>query len=199
MNWKNPADRWGAVSQSLHWLIVVLLLVMAWLGLTMTDLPNTPRKIEIYGLHKSIGLGILALVLLRLAWRLYAGAPQPLSGTPRWQQRIATATHAGMYLLLVAIPASGWVINSASGFPLRWFGLFRVPQLVASDEALEELAEAWHEWMFWALVVLALVHAAAAIWHHVFQRDATLARMLPRRRLPQTDAATTNREVRDDA
>lgn len=198
MNWKNPADRWGAVSQSLHWLIVALLLVMAWLGLTMTDLPNTPRKIEIYGLHKSIGLGILALVLLRLAWRVYAGAPRPLPATPRWQQRIATATHAGMYLLLVAIPASGWVINSASGFPLRWFGLFRVPQLVASDEALEELAEAWHEWMFWALVVLVLVHAAAAIWHHVFQRDATLARMLPRRRLPQTDATIT-REVRDDA
>ena len=188
MNWKNPADRWGAVSQSLHWLIVALVLVMAWLGLTMTDLPNTPRKVETYALHKSIGLAILALVVLRLAWRAWAGAPREVAGTTRWQHRVAAATHAGMYLLLLAIPASGWVINSASGFPLRWFGLFRVPQLIARDDALEELAEAWHEWMFWALVVLVLAHAAAALWHHVFRRDATLARMLPRNwlRVPET-------------
>lgn len=199
MNWKNPTDRWGAVSQSLHWLILVLLLVMAWLGLTMTDLPNTPRKVETYALHKSIGLGILALVLLRAAWRLYAGAPRPVPGMPRWQHRIATATHAGMYLLLLAIPVSGWVINSASGFPLRWFGLFRVPQLIAPDDALEELAGTWHEWMFWALVVLVLVHAAAATWHHVFQRDATLARMLPRRWLRVAATGTDSREISNDA
>lgn len=190
MTWKNSADRWGAVSQSLHWLVVALILVMAWLGLTMTGLPNTPRKVDMYALHKSIGLGILALVLLRLAWRLHAGAPGPVPGSPRWQHRVAAATHGGLYLLLLAIPVSGWVINSASGFPLRWFGLFRVPQLAGRDEALQELAETWHEWMFWALVVLALAHTAAAIWHHVFLHDATLARMLPRRRSRAPDTAT---------
>jgi cytochrome b561 len=199
MTWKNSADRWGIVSQSLHWLILVLVLVMAWLGLTMTDLPNTPRKVDTYALHKSIGLAILALILFRLAWRLHAGAPQPVSGTPRWQHRIATATHAGMYLLLLAIPVSGWVINSASGFPLRWFGLFRVPQLTGRDEALQELAETWHEWMFWALVVLVLAHAAAAIWHHIFQHDATLARMLPRNWLRVAATETDSREPSNDA
>jgi cytochrome b561 len=78
---KNPDDRWGVVSQSLHWLVVVLILVMAYLGLTMTDLPNTPYKIRVYALHKSIGLSILALVALRLLWRWYAGAP-PRSPMP---------------------------------------------------------------------------------------------------------------------
>src|SRR3546814_6152177 len=77
----------------LHWLILALVLWMAWLGLTMTDMPNTPRKVDTYALHKSIGLAILALMLLRGAWRLYAGAPRPVAGTPAWQHRIATATH----------------------------------------------------------------------------------------------------------
>jgi cytochrome b561 len=197
MSWKNPADHWGTISQLLHWVVVALVLVMAWLGLTMTDLPNTPHKIDTYALHKSIGLGILALVLLRLAWRLHAGAPRPVAGTPRWQHRVASATHGGLYLLLLAIPVSGWVINSASGFPLRWFGLFRVPQLAGRDEALQELAETWHEWMFWALVVLALAHTAAAVWHHFFLQDATLARMLPRRRA--RDAGNATHEDSHDA
>ena len=197
MKWKNPNDHWGAVSQFLHWLIVVLIVVMAWLGLTMTDLPNTPRKVEIYTLHKSIGLAILALVLLRLAWRWHAGAPAALASIPHWQRRMAAATHAGMYLLLLAMPISGWVTHSASGFPLRWFGLFRVPPLTGHDEALQELSATWHEWIFWTLVVMVLAHAAAAFWHHLFQKDATLLRMLPRRRSRAASITSTNRDNND--
>lgn len=180
MNLKNPADRWGGVSQSLHWLIVVLLLVMAWLGLTMTDLPNTPYKVRLYALHKSVGLSLLALVLLRLLWRAYAGAPRALPGIPAWQERIAALTHGAMYVLLLAIPLSGWIFNSAAGFPLQWFGVVNLPALTGRNPALRELSEEWHETLFWVLVVLALVHAAAALYHHLFQRDATLVRMLPR-------------------
>lgn len=178
-----PPDRWGALAQLLHWTIVVLIVVMAWLGLTMVDLPNTPRKVEVYALHKSIGLAVLALVVVRLAWRLYAGAPDPLPA-PRWQRWLAHGTHFGLYLLLLAMPLSGWIANAASGFPLRWFGLFRVPQPIAADEALYDLTREVHEWLFWLLVVLALVHVFAALWHHLFLGDATLSRMLPRRRRP---------------
>jgi cytochrome b561 len=123
------ADRWGPVSQLLHWTIVAMILVMAYLGLTMTDLPNGPHKIHTYALHKSIGLTILALVSLRVLWRLYAGAPRPVPGTPSWQERIASATHAALYALLFAIPLSGWFLNSTAGFPLQWFGLFNLPKL----------------------------------------------------------------------
>ena len=180
MSWRNPADRWGAVSQALHWGIVVLVLAMATLGLTMVELPNTPSTARLYALHKSIGLTILALMLLRLCWRLHAGAPRVHAGMPAWQRRLAWATHAALYALLLALPLSGWLINSSAGFPLRWFGLFRVPQWGTRDDALNALAKEWHEALFWTLLVLALVHAFAAVWHHVFQRDATLARMLPR-------------------
>ncbi len=180
MNLKNPADRWGAVSQGFHWLIVALVLVMAWLGLTMTDLPNTPHKLRLYALHKSIGLSLLALVLLRLAWRAWSGAPAPVPGTPRWQERMAASTHFALYALLLAIPLSGWLFNSAAGFPVQWFGAFNLPAISGKDPALRALSGQWHEILFWSLITLTLVHAAAAFHHHLFRQDATLARMLPR-------------------
>ena len=179
MPMKNPRDRWGAASQLLHWTTVVLILVMAWIGLRMGDMPNGPDKVATYALHKSIGLTILALVLARIGWRLYAGAPQPVPGSPRWQHTVASLTHFGLYALLLAMPLSGWVINSAAGFPLQWFGLFNLPAIASRDSGLHELAESLHESLFWAMVALAVAHAGAAFYHHLFQRDATLVRMLP--------------------
>ncbi|WP_368561750.1 cytochrome b [Pseudoxanthomonas sp. UTMC 1351] len=183
MSLKNTAERWGAVSQLFHWIIVVLILVIAYLGLTMTGLPNGPRKINIYALHKSIGLTILALVTLRLLWRLYAGAPAPVVGTPTWQHRIASITHFGLYLLLFAMPLSGWLFNSAAGYPLQWFKLFNLPAIASRNDGLKALAETAHTTMFWILVALVLAHAGAAFYHHLFQNDDTLKRMLPRRRV----------------
>ena len=177
---KNTRDQWGSISKLLHWLVVLLILVMAWIGLTMGDLPNGPDKIATYALHKSIGITILVLVLLRLGWRLYAGAPAPVPGTPSWQDRIASLTHWALYALLLAMPISGWVLNSSSGFPLQWFGLVNLPAIAGRDQDVHELAENMHETLFWILITLVVLHAAAAFYHHLFQRDATLARMLPR-------------------
>lgn len=181
MTLKNTAERWGAVSQLFHWIIVALILLMAYLGLTMVELPNGPRKINIYALHKSIGLTILMLVTLRLAWRLYAGAPAPVAGTPGWQHRIAAVTHFGLYALLFTMPLSGWVFNSSAGYPLQWFKLFNLPAIAARNENLRELSGTAHTAMFWVLVALVLAHAGAAFYHHLFQNDDTLTRMLPRR------------------
>lgn len=191
---KNTQDQWGSVSKALHWLVVVLILAMAWLGLTMGDLPNGPDKIATYALHKSIGISILAIVLLRLCWRLYAGAPLAVPGTPRWQQRIASFAHWALYALLLAMPLSGWVLNSSSGFPLQWFGLVNLPAITGKDHELHELAEEIHELLFWIMVALVVAHAAAAFYHHLFQRDATLARMLPKGWM-RTDAPSENQDV----
>ena len=192
---KNTDERWGPVSQLLHWTIVLLILGQGTVGLLMTEMRNSPDKIQVYALHKSFGLTILALVVLRLLWRWYAGTPRPVVGTPQWQERIASLTHWALYALLFAIPLSGWVLNSAAGFPLQWFGLFNLPAITGKDHGLHELAEELHELLYWTLVSLALLHAAAAFYHHLFQHDATLARMLPRRWLRAGSEPTENRNV----
>lgn len=181
MSARNTPDRWGSVSQTLHWLIAALILLLGVVGLTMGELPKTPKYFWVYTAHKSLGLTVLALVIVRLGWRLYAGAPKPVPGTPGWQERIADATHALLYVMIFAIPLSGWLYDSASGLrPFRWFGLVAVPKLGAPNEHLRDLSHTVHEWGFWLLIAVVLAHAGAAFYHHLFQRDATLARMLPR-------------------
>ena len=194
MTLKNTRDQWGAISQLFHWLIVLMILGRGTVGLIMTEMRNSPDKVQLYHLHKSFGLTLLALVVLRLAWRLYAGRPQPVP-MPRWQERVAALSHAGLYVLLFAIPLSGWLFNSAAGFPLRWFGLFNLPALAAKDQALREVAGETHELLFWALIALVVVHAGAAFYHHLFQHDATLARMLPRGWLRAPTPAEDSRDV----
>ena len=186
MTWKNSEDSWGSVSQLLHWLIVLLILMLAIVGLTMGELPKTPKYFWVYTMHKSIGITVLTLVLVRIGWRLYAGAPKPVPGTPKWQERIAALTHWLLYALLLAMPLSGWLYDSASGLrPFRWFGLWEMPKLVAPNESIRDLSHDAHESLFWVLVVLVVLHAAAAFHHHIFRNDATLTRMLPRRRKPK--------------
>ena len=176
----NTPERWGCISQSLHWLIAVLILGMGALGLTLGELPKTPKYFWVYTLHKSVGITVLALMLLRLGWRLHAGAPVAVAGTPRWQHTLAACTHWLLYALVLAIPLSGWLYDSASGLrPFKLFGWLTMPKLAAPDETLQATSHALHEWGFWLLVVLVAMHAGAALHHHVVRRDDTLARMLP--------------------
>ena len=182
MSLKNTTDRWGGISQLLHWTIAILIVLIGIVGLVMGELPRSPKYFWVYTAHKSMGLTVLALVLVRIGWRLYAGAPRPVPGTPRLQALLASATHGAIYLLILAMPLSGWIYDSANALrPFRWFGLVEVPKLVAPDEALAASAHGAHEWLFWLLMALVAGHAGAALYHHFIQRDATLARMLPRR------------------
>jgi cytochrome b561 len=170
---------WGRFSIGLHWLSFALVLVVAAIGLVMHDMANSPTKLSVYALHKSLGLTVLALTAVRLAWRLFERRLAPLESTPRWQRVLAALTHSALYALLLLVPLSGWWFNSAAGFPLRWFGLFKLPALGEFDRAIKQQARDTHEFLFWALVALVALHAVAALWHHYRMRDRTLARMLP--------------------
>ena len=188
---KNLADRWGGVSITLHWLTALMILGLVVVGFAMQELANSPTKIQVYGLHKSIGLTVLALTVLRLLWRLFAGVPSPAAGTPRWQRWAASATHGALYVVLLAMPVSGWLYNSASGFPLKWFGLFALPKLTGYDAQFKAFALAAHETLFLVLAVIVTVHALAALKHHYFNRDRTLVRMLPLIKPPAPAARDT--------
>lgn len=177
--------RWSATSQAFHWASAALLVALGGIGLWMVDLPNGPDKIRVYALHKSLGISLLALVVLRLAWRLLHPAPAAMDGTSSTLRRAAGAVHAALYVLMFAMPVSGWLLNSAAGYPLQWFRLFNLPPLAARDPALADRADAFHEWAFWLLVLLVVGHVAAALYHHLFLGDGTLRRMLPARRPPR--------------
>lgn len=177
---RNSSERWGRVSIALHWLTAALILGLAAVGLLMTELPTSPFKIQVYALHKSFGLTVLALTVLRLLWRWAAGSPGDVPG-PRLQTLAAKGVHIALYALLFAMPLSGWLYNSAAGFPLRWFGVVALPKLFTGyNPELKHLAGEIHETGFYLLAALLLLHAGAALFHHYIKRDDTLNRMTGR-------------------
>ena len=180
---RNTDTRWGGVAQAFHWLIAALIVVQGAIGLTMVELGMTPTKVRVFALHKSIGLTILALVLLRLAWRLAQRAPREVP-MPAWQLAAARLSHFLLYVLILALPFSGWLFNSAANFPLEWFGLVHVPSLTRGglDPVLKAFALRAHVVLFWTLGGVVAIHVGAALRHHFRQRDDVLLRMLPARR-----------------
>jgi len=175
---RSTRARWGAISQLFHWIFVAGIAFMVCWGLWMTTLPLGVHKVKVYAVHKSVGLTLLALAILRLVWRLFERRPDP-ARMPAWQHRAATATHVLLYGLLFAMPLTGWLYNSLAGFPLRWFELVHVPSLHAANDGLKGAVRDLHETLAWVLVTLVAMHAAAALKHHFLDRDHTLATMLP--------------------
>jgi len=183
MRLRSTAMAWGGVMCVLHWGMLAVLASTIPLGWYMTDLPPTVHKVRLYALHKSIGLTLLALAILRVCWRAAERRPV-LPPMPQWQARAAGVTHVALYALMFAIPLSGWLYNSAAGFPLRWFGLLRVPALATSNPTLKSLAHGIHESAVWIFLALLALHLAAALKHHFIDRDRTLVLMLPGLKVP---------------
>jgi len=179
MQWRNNEARWGAIAQLLHWLIALAVAGQMVLGWVMVSLRLSSTKFELYAIHKSLGITLLLLVLIRLAWRLWNVTPPAPPGSPRWEARAAGATHALLYVLLFALPVSGYLINSASNFPLVIWGVLPLPNLTDENEPLQIVAEYLHLTLFWILATLVLLHAAAALRHHWVLKDTVLRRMLP--------------------
>jgi cytochrome b561 len=143
------------------------------------ELPDGPDKLEMLTRHKSVGMLILLLALARIGWKLAnRGLPQPVPMS-RPQQIAAAAGHGLLYLLILVLPFSGWLMSSAAGYPATFFGLFEFPSLVGSNHDLQEALEEVHETLFNAVVVVAALHALVAVYHHVRMKDDTLRRMLP--------------------
>jgi cytochrome b561 len=181
MSLRSNDRQWGSVAKFFHWTTALLIIGNGIFGLCMDLASNPMQKINWLALHKSIGLTVLALFLLRLLWRLSDRRPLE-DPAPRWQQLAAHAVHGLLYLLIVALPLSGWWFNSVAGKPLQFFKLFNLPALGAANPDLRHLSHSIHENLFWFLVLVLVLHIGGAWKHHLIDRDNTLLRMLPFRR-----------------
>ncbi|QIG53584.1 cytochrome b [Altererythrobacter sp. BO-6] len=181
----NSADKWGALSKWLHWLIALLIIgtsVLIWHvnDSTYWFKSTAPIFLEYVHWHKAFGLLALVLILVRLWWRRRNPPPQVAELTPfeeRWSKRV----HAAFYILMVIVPISGWVSSSFFGSPTKVFGWFVVPGIVPENKDMVPFAYWAHFGLAWALMLLVVGHIGGALYHHFVRKDRVLTAMLPER------------------
>lgn len=155
-------------------LLILLQGIVGWYG---HEMERSPAKIDVMTAHKSLGITLLLLALLRLAWRVTHPSPPPPPGSPRWEIRAAAASHALLYALLIALPLSGWLAASTSIVPWKLWWVVPWPDIAAPSEPLHEFAEELHEVLVKLLAAVLALHVVAALRHHFRKRDDVLVRM----------------------
>jgi len=177
---------YGVVAKWMHWLIALAIIAMLVIGWTMTDLPNGSQKFALFQWHKSIGITILLLSVLRLVWRLVHPVPPLPPAMPGWEKFAARASHALLYILMIGMPLTGWAIVSTSplNLPTMLYGLVRwpnlpvLPELTNKKEVGHALGDV-HGFGAYILAGLLALHVVAALKHHFMDRDDVLTRMMP--------------------
>jgi cytochrome b561 len=169
--------RYSTPAIVLHWLVALLIFAGFPLGLYMVDLPLSPDKLRLYSYHKWIGITVLLLVAVRVSWRL-SHVPPPLpASVAAWQRQASAVVHGLLYLLMIAIPLSGWLMSSAKGFQTVWFGVLPLPDLIGKDKALGDQLVEVHKILNFTLLALVVLHVGAALQHHFIERQPFLQRM----------------------
>ena len=179
MRWKNSGSEYGHLSLLLHWLVALAVYGMFALGLWMVSLGYYDTWYhKAPELHKSMGILLFAVMLLRVIWRFVSPPPAPLASYSPLVRYSAVAVHLLLYAMLFAIFISGYLISTAEGKPIDLFGLLPIPAIFSGYGAQADLAGDIHLWLAWTVVILSLLHGLAALKHHFIDRDTTLKRML---------------------
>lgn len=179
MRLRNSEFGYGAVAKLFHWLVAVLIIGLIWLGWYMVGLTYyDPWYHDSLSWHRSLGLLVLALVVLRLAWMLVDAGPRPALSLTRFDRVASKLTHWLLLLLMVVMPVSGYLISTAAGDPVPVFGLFSIPAVVPVSDDLRELATDVHFYAVYTAAALVAVHILAALKHHLIDRDDVLRRMI---------------------
>ena len=177
MSLDNTPLSFGAIHKFLHWGIAVLMIGLLAVGIYMVDLPSTPEKFEIYGIHKATGMLVFALVIFRIFWRFYQTIPRPIHMS-LFESIIAKTVHLGLYMVMVGMPITGWGMSSAGGYDISFYGLFTVPPLVDKSPELGRIFHQGHEVLGWVAIVMIALHVLGALKHHFVAKDDTLRRMI---------------------
>lgn len=181
MQWRNSSSNYGLVSITMHWLVAVAVVGLFALGYWMVGLTYYSSWYRTApDIHKSIGLLLLGLMLLRVVWRFLNRGPAPLASHARMTRLATKVGHGVLYLGLFAVMISGYLISTANGRGISVFGWFEVPALITSIPDQEDIAGLIHEYLAWGLVIFSGLHAVAALKHHFIDRDPTLKRMIGR-------------------
>jgi cytochrome b561 len=178
----NNLVRYNNPAIALHWLMAWLVIATYFIGLGMGEMPVGPDRIKMVGWHKWLGVTIAYVWVVRVIWRATHRAPPQPVGTPTWQIGVSHLVHLLLYILMIAIPLTGWLMSSAKGFTTNYFGLFDLPNLLEKDKALAESLKDVHGFLANSLMALVGLHIAAALKHQLIDKDNLMARMrLPRR------------------
>ncbi len=181
--------RYNNIAILLHWLIALLIISAFILGVTMTDIPGfTPTKLKYFSWHKWIGVTVLALACMRLLWRLFNQAPPYPASMPAWQKKAAYGLHGLLYVLMFAVPLSGYFYTLAAGVPVVYFGIIPLPVLIEPHPELKASLRLLHYCLNVTLFICICLHVLAALKHHFIDRDDVMKRMLP-------TASSTNKDL----
>lgn len=172
-------EGYSGFAKLLHWLVAACILAMIPIGIAMVNIEPGDLQNSLYNLHRSLGITVLGLMIIRLANRLIAGAPPPEPTLAPAQRAVSHIVHIALYALVTAQALIGWVATSAFGAPISVFGLFVMPDLVSRDLDLAGPLFAAHYWMGIVVTALVVLHIAAALYHAMIRRDGVLQRMLP--------------------
>ena len=178
MSLKNTSNSFGWLAKSFHWAVALLIITLWIVGQLMGGMENGLAKFQIYGLHKSTGIVVLTLAVLRLIWKAINVDPTH-AGLARWQGMVSTCVHNALYVSMLLMPLSGWLMSSAAGRPVSFFGLFILPDLIAPDKAVAQFYRSAHGFIGWTILALVAAHVGAALLHHFYYKDNILKRMLP--------------------
>jgi cytochrome b561 len=181
MNWRNTTERYGSISIGLHWLMLLLIAaVYACIELRGLFPKGSDPREAMKAWHFMLGLSVLFLVMLRIAVRVTSPSPRIVPESPKWQELLAKLMHLALYALMIGLPLVGWLLLSAAGKPIPFYGL-QLPALIAENKGLAETIKEVHEAGGTIGYVLIGLHAAAGLFHHYVVKDNTLLRMLPKR------------------
>ncbi len=179
MDFKNTNQSYGIVSILLHWLMAILIIGLFVLGEYMVDLDYYSKWYNAAPWwHKSIGMGVFALLLFRIIWVLSNIHPTPLGSYKSWEIKAAKVTHYLFYILLIVICISGYLISTAKGAVIEFFNLFAVPAVISFSKQQADTAGEVHEIAAYVMAFLFLLHVCATFKHHFFDKDTTLLRIL---------------------
>lgn len=178
MNFKNHSHGFGLISITLHWLMALLIIALFTVGLWMVDLSYyDPWYKQAPFFHKSVGVIVAMLYISRVTWRMINPPPPPIASIPRTELLLAKAMHLTLYIMMLGVFTSGYMISTADGRPIEVFNLFSIPAFVTPIENQEDIAGTFHYYLACSLIGLASLHAIAALKHHFYDKDKTLRRM----------------------